>query len=289
MCIRLPSLKIFILCILSVIPAGFAVAETWHTYGEGIYGYESDWLTSIVLEGEKGVLIMDPYNRKHAEGLKKSIEKRFAKPIEYVVYSHSHADHVRGGDVFAGATFIAQQRQLERLSFLRPYEESIVMPNIVFDKEYRLNYGGREVILRDYGLNHATGITVMHFPADRIVAVADIIYPRRLLWYSMPDYSPRGILTSLKEIAKEDFDLCITTHGPVATRADFEEFVDFMQDMIDQVQGVIDSDLNKHGPLKTLDIALVKVDLSKYKDWGFYNEWRDENIRGVFHSLFMGY
>lgn len=289
MFIRRAVMIILFFGVLGIMPGGFALAGTWATYAKGVYGYESGLYRSVVVEGEKGVLIVDPYNKKFAKELKSSVEERFAKPVEYVVYSHAHADHLRGANEFVGAKYIAQQRQLERINFLRPYEDSIVMPDIVFDKEYRLEYGGREIILRDYGLNHSTGMTILLFPADRIVALADIIYPRRLLWYSMPDYSPRGILSSLKEIAKEDFDVCVTAHGPIASRADFDEFIGYMQDLIDQVQGIIDRDFERLGPFKTLDLAIAEVDLSKYSDWGHYEDWRDANIEGVFHSLFVGF
>ena len=162
------------------------------------------------------------------------------------------------------------------------------MPDILFDKELTLEFGGKEIILRDYGRNHGTGITVMILPQDRVVAVFDIIYPRRLLWYNMPDYSPRAILTSLREIYKEDFDLCITAHGPAATRADFAEFIGFMDDLVAQVDKQVRTHFDK-GYVAALEIAMREVDLSKYKDWSFYKEWRDRNVEATFHSIYMGF
>ena len=69
---------------------------TWHEYAEGVFGFETVWLTSVVVEGRDGMLIMDTYNRPHAEALKTAIESKFGKQIKYVVYSHAHADHIRG-------------------------------------------------------------------------------------------------------------------------------------------------------------------------------------------------
>jgi len=265
-------------------------APVWHEYAKGVYGFETVWMNSIVLLGEEGVLVMDTYDPLHARALKREIDRRFALPVQYVVYSHAHADHLRGADLFADtAAFIAQERQVPRLEFLSRYEPSIVMPQVTFDEEYRLRFGGREVVLKDYGPNHATGVTVMHLPDDGLIAAFDIVYPKRLLWYTLNDYSPRGILNSLRRIYETEFELCITAHGRPATRAEFKEFTDYMDDLVTQVGAVIARDAHIKGPVEALAAALREVDLSKYADWGFYDEWREGNIEGVFQSLFVGF
>ena len=176
-------------------------APAWHEFTHGVFSFETEYLNSVVLVGDSSVLIMDTYNLAHAQALKREIRKRFTLPVQYVVYSHAHADHLRGANVFSDtATYIAQQRQLPRLEFLSQYEDTIVMPDETFDKEYTIEFGGREVVLRDYGTNHATGVTVMHLPQDKIIAAFDIVYPKRFLWYTLTVYSPRALLNSLRDV-----------------------------------------------------------------------------------------
>jgi Metallo-beta-lactamase superfamily len=45
-------------------------------------------------------------------------QERFKQPIRYVIYSHDHADHIAGGDVFkkAGVTVIAHEMPSARSS-----------------------------------------------------------------------------------------------------------------------------------------------------------------------------
>ncbi len=294
---RLPVFRLGVLGFLCNLSIAFSSAfaqpsydePAWHEYAKGVFSFETESRNSIVLLGDSGVLIMDTYNSAHAQALKREIKQRFNLPVQYVVYSHAHADHLRGANIFSDtAMFIAQQRQLPRLEFLSQYEDSIVMPDTTFDKEYRIDFGGREVMLRDYGFNHATGITVMYLPQDKIVTAFDIIYPKRFLWYTLNDYSPRALLNTLRAVYEEDFDVSITAHGPPATRAEFKEFIGFMDDIITQVNEVIDR-YGSEGPFVARERAFEEVDLTNYQDWGFYDEWRDDNIEGVFQSIFVGF
>jgi glyoxylase-like metal-dependent hydrolase (beta-lactamase superfamily II) len=50
-----------------------------------------------------------------ATGLRDEIRRRFNVPVKYVVFTHGHADHISGGQIFQndGALVVANQRALE--------------------------------------------------------------------------------------------------------------------------------------------------------------------------------
>lgn len=57
---------------------------------------------SILLEGEESCVLVDALESfEAAEALKADFEKLTAKPIEAIVYTHNHADHTFGADIFA--------------------------------------------------------------------------------------------------------------------------------------------------------------------------------------------
>ena len=58
----------------------------------------------------EGVIATDPIDANAAAWLRDQIQDR-DQPIRYVIYSHDHADHIAGGEVFkeAGATVIAHE------------------------------------------------------------------------------------------------------------------------------------------------------------------------------------
>lgn len=274
---------------LASLVSGRAVAQEYkvHNLAPGVFVMEMFYSNAPFVITDEGVLVMDTYSPFYARILKKEIAKRTNKPVKYVVYSHANTDHVRGAKVFADtAKFIAQERQIPRLKYVK--EDSFPMPDIVFDKELKLNLGGKEIILRDYGLNHATGVIVMYLLQDKIITTIDIAYVKRMGYYFMPDFNPRAWRNSLREIQKLDFNTAITGHGKIATRAEFIEFADFLDDLVTQVQKVWDR-VNQKGPFEGVEIAKKEVNLTKYKDWGFYQEFRDLNIMAVYHSIDMGF
>ncbi len=65
---------------------------------------------SLFAVTKAGIILVDPINRDFALWLKGQLKERFpGLPVRYVIYSHSHFDHIEGGSVFADtAQFIAQ-------------------------------------------------------------------------------------------------------------------------------------------------------------------------------------
>ena len=106
---RLPVFRLGVLGFLCNLSIAFSSAfaqpsydePAWHEYAKGVFSFETEYRNSIVLVGDSGVLIMDTYNPAHAQALKREIKQRFNLPVQYVVYSHAHADHLRGANIFS--------------------------------------------------------------------------------------------------------------------------------------------------------------------------------------------
>ena len=69
-----------------------------------------NWWSLFVVTSD-GIILADPIGPDFAAWLKGQLAERFpGKPVRYVVYSHSHFDHIEGGKVFADtAKFVAQE------------------------------------------------------------------------------------------------------------------------------------------------------------------------------------
>jgi glyoxylase-like metal-dependent hydrolase (beta-lactamase superfamily II) len=68
------------------------------------------WYSLFLVTGD-GIVLVDPISTEFATWLKSQLDERFpGQPVRYVIYSHSHWDHVEGGSVFAAtARFVAQE------------------------------------------------------------------------------------------------------------------------------------------------------------------------------------
>jgi len=71
---------------------------------------------TVFLVTREGILLADPENTQVAMFLKEEFARRFKVPVRYVIYSHYHWDHSRGGAVFADtAKFVAHEKTAEML------------------------------------------------------------------------------------------------------------------------------------------------------------------------------
>jgi glyoxylase-like metal-dependent hydrolase (beta-lactamase superfamily II) len=115
-------------------------------------------LSSSLISIEGAQLAVDSIYPKAANQLLGEIHKITDKPVKYVVYSHNHHDHISGGMVFKdqGATFIAHKNVLKELGdHPRP---ATPLPDITFEDEYTVQFGGRTFDLKYFGPNHGESL-----------------------------------------------------------------------------------------------------------------------------------
>jgi glyoxylase-like metal-dependent hydrolase (beta-lactamase superfamily II) len=89
--------------IILLIPGAFAqapVREVTQIAGE-VYRFRNQNHYSVFAVTPAGIIATDPINAEAAQWLKAELQRRFNRPVKYVIYSHDHADHIAGGEVFA--------------------------------------------------------------------------------------------------------------------------------------------------------------------------------------------
>ena len=89
---------------------------------------------SMFIVTPAGVIATDPISeRRPAKPYIDAIQAVTKAPIKYVIYSHSHFDHIAGGKPFKdlGATFVAHKNAKARIAALKP--DDVVIPDQVVD------------------------------------------------------------------------------------------------------------------------------------------------------------
>jgi len=82
-----------------------------------VYYARMDDYVSIFLVTSEGIVLVEPIGTEFATWLKAEMAKRFAVPVKYVIYSHSHWDHASGGAVYADtARFIGHENMLKNIA-----------------------------------------------------------------------------------------------------------------------------------------------------------------------------
>ena len=119
-----------------------------------LYAFRYTFYRNIILIGNDGIIVTDPLTPEAAVILNDELKKISDKPIKYVAYSHSHWDHVSGGQVFKdqGASFVAHEQCLQ--NWLENPSKNVVKPDQVFANEYRIDVGDSALEMYYFGPSH---------------------------------------------------------------------------------------------------------------------------------------
>lgn len=245
---------------------------------DNVYVFRYQGHQSMFVVTSEGVIATDPIGLGRPQAVTayiNEIRKVTNQPIKYVVYSHSHYDHITGGKPFKdlGATFIAHKNAKAQLERLNP--PNIVIPDEVVDDQRIITLGGTTLELNYVGRNHSDNSLVMRLPKDKIVFVVDFIPIRSVFWRGMPDSWIGEWETSIKRVLAMDWDRLIPGHpgpgGRFGTKQDAEAVLEYMSDLAGEVKKVADAG-------KCYDDAMKEVKLPKYESWTQYAAWFPGNV-----------
>jgi glyoxylase-like metal-dependent hydrolase (beta-lactamase superfamily II) len=170
---------------------GYLVEEI----GGGLYWVTDGSYNVMFLVTDEGVVaIYAPPSI--ADNYLKAIAEVTDKPISYVIYSHSHLDHIgAAASIFPeNATYIAHEKVAEELQ--RAHEELQAstatisnnnsqsqqmqlppIPTETFAQNYTLQAGNQTLELNYHGNNHEEGNIFIYAPAQRTLMLVDVIFP----------------------------------------------------------------------------------------------------------------
>ena len=99
-----------------------ALSADLQQFADDTYAFVNSGYISLFIVTDEGVIATDPGSQsgpERAEAYRAAIASVTDQPVRYLVYSHDHADHATGGDVFAEtATFISHRNAVDKLAAL---------------------------------------------------------------------------------------------------------------------------------------------------------------------------
>jgi glyoxylase-like metal-dependent hydrolase (beta-lactamase superfamily II) len=254
----------------------FATTKVDGTDNVYIFRYENHQAMFVVTKA--GVIVTDPISlrRPAAKAYIEEIRKITQAPIKYVIYSHSHYDHIAGGKPFKdlGATFIAHKNAKARIEELKPAD--VVVPDQVVDKKKVIQLGGSTLELLYVGRNHSDSTLVMRLPKEKIIFTVDFIPLQSIQFREMADTYIPDIEDGLKKVIAMDWDRLIAGHpGPggrqIGNKDDARNQLAYLQDLSASVKKAI-------GDGKNYADAEKEIKLPKYEKWGGYEAFLQMNI-----------
>jgi glyoxylase-like metal-dependent hydrolase (beta-lactamase superfamily II) len=239
-----------------------------------VYRFRNANHYSVFAVTPAGVIATDPINADAARWLRAEITRRFNQPVRYLVYSHDHADHISGGEVFDTAVVVAHDNAKPVIVGER---RPTAVPQVTFGDRMTIELGGTVVELSHVGRNHSDNSIVMRFPRERLLFAVDFIPVSSYAFRDFPDAYMPDWIESLKRVEAMDFDTLAPGHGPLGTKANVTMFREYLQDLRGEV-------VRHAREGKSLDEIKQLVTLPKYAAWG-PKEWFPLNIEGMYRLV----
>jgi len=203
------------------VPPGIAPTQL-ERLADNLYAFRYGAYRSLFMVTSEGVIVTDPISPEAAERYRAAIAEVTEQPVKFVVYSHAHWDHARGGQIFKdeGATFVAQERCVQ--NFAESPNADIVPPDITFADNYSVELGGTSLDLYYFGPSHGTCLIVMIPRPHKMIYTVDLVTPRPagggyLPWdpqvADFQFYNAVAYLRAVEELAlQEGLDTLIGAH-----------------------------------------------------------------------------
>lgn len=240
-----------------------------------LYLFRNNSHIAVFLVTKDGIIATDPINESAAQWLEAEIAERFNKEIRYAIYSHSDADHVSGGSVFADTATIVAHENAAPIIGAGDYTAP---PNVTFKESARVSLGGREVVLHYFGPSHTDNVIVMEFPEERAIFVVDSLNINRMPYRNLPRFYMPELINFIRRIEAMDFDVAIPGHGAPGGPADVARYREYLEALYAAVQEARASGLS-------LEQAQETITLEAFADFDNYDAWLSENIEGVYRIL----
>jgi len=236
---------------------------------EGADGFAGGNITLLV--GDDQVVLIDDGVEPIAAALIDSVEEIAGRPVDFVINTHVHGDHVGSNAAYAeaGAVIIAHDNIRERIEI----DPSLAggsggLPHITFSDEVTFHAGGHTARVFHIVAAHTDGDAAIQFPEVNVIHAADVHFNYLFPYIDLDNGgSVAGFIAGqrrIMELADND-TIIIPGHGPLASKADLQVAVDMLVDAEALVKELVDQGM-------TQDEVVAANPLAIYHDkwnWGF--------------------
>jgi glyoxylase-like metal-dependent hydrolase (beta-lactamase superfamily II) len=204
-----------------------------HTTGAGLAVH-----SGFVLVTTEGALVIDPAMACTATWLRDEIKRRFNVPVTYVIYTHGHADHISGAQVFQNddALVVANQRAVEPIV---GEKMPTAIPDRMFDKAMTITLGGETVLLHRVAPSHSNSMIMILFPGYKALQCTDVCESKSMPYNDFLDFYYDGWIETLDWVLQQDVDIIDVGHYSPATKADIAAERAYMVDLHQQVLDLV--------------------------------------------------
>jgi cyclase len=247
----------------------------------GVFAAKVNYVWTGWVELPGGPLLIDSaIDERTAKALADTIRARSGeKPVQYVVNTHAHGDHVGGNAYFAaaGATIIAQAKAAAKIDSTT----KAAKPATRVQHRKTLGPAERKVEIIWLGRPaHTAGDLIVYLPKQKVLFAGDIVSNRAIPWLLDPDFNRLGWIAALDSLMSKAFvyDKLVPGHGVMADPVDELRFSrGYLNDAYDKAARTASWGTS-------VDAVKEWAYLGPYEDSEFYEEVHYLNMRRLYNQ-----
>lgn len=153
-------------------------------------------------------------------------------------------------------------------------------PDMTFREKLTVSLGGSRAELTWTGLiTHADDMSVIRFLDEGVIYVVDFISVKTMPYRTMMEqHHLNNWLQSIRDVMAMDFDIVAAGHGPVGTKSDIADHLQYLETLHDAVLTGMKAG---HGVAELQE----SIQLDQYSDWFMFGPWHSENVQGMYQLI----
>ena len=263
---------------------------------EHVYAIVGNPNIGIVI-GNRATLVVDTgLGARSGAIVVREVAKLTNNPKLYLTTTHFHPEHATGEQSFPAHTILirpgVQQEEMDRrgTEFIELFrgnsarnkellqDVKLRTPDIVFDREMRLDLGGIHARLSWFGPAHTQGDEVIFVEEDSVLIPGDIVQNKLVPSLFNEDASAKGWLSVLDKLEPLQPRFVVPDHGPLGDGSLIGKERAFLLDL--QRRAV---ELKRQGTPVEDAVKQMTIEFkAKYPDWGGLDGGIPRGVRRLF-------
>lgn len=237
-----------------------------------------------LLVGDEGAVLIDNGLEKAASMTLATVERMANGPVDYVINTHLHGDHVSCNPHFArtGAAIVAHENTRRALVADDQFDRA-GLPTITFNDEAAIHMNGHQLKLLYIPNAHTDSDAVVHFTDANVIHAGDLFFNKVFPFVDLNNGGDiDGFIAAQRrviELADENTKI-IPGHGPLGDRADMQSAVDMLVAVKSCVKSLVDRGMSMEDVLKENPLAA-------FDDWSWFHI-PTERMTKIMYCLLKG-
>ena len=210
--------------------------------------------TIAMLVGDEGSVLIDNGLQKSSAVTLAATEKLAGGPVDFLISTHLHADHVGCNANYAAAgTTIISHEDTRRLLSVDDTFDKAGLPVLTFSDRTTFHLNGQTLELIPFSNAHTLSDTIVHFVEANIIHASDLFFNSIFPFMDLENGGNLdGFVAAQRQIIDmaDDDTVIIAGHGPIGNKDEMRSAVDLLLAIKATIEPLIDQGLSMEEVLR---------------------------------------